>query len=208
MEKRSRSIANVFVLLIYAYIETIICTTLKIADQNLCPRPVRSNSGTQTKFIQECCPDYVKQNGKCQACSAGKFGKDCSQLCLPNSHGVQCKEPCNCINNKICDPVHGCICNTGFTGSNCSNACPPGTYGVNCVEECLCAHDSNCDPVTGDCLCLAGWFGIHCTKECPPETYGVNCKEECFCAGGAKCDHVTGDCLCTAGQFGEYCTKE
>ncbi|CAC5368933.1 unnamed protein product [Mytilus coruscus] len=194
MEKCFRSTAKLVVLLTYAYVETIMCLTMKRTDPNVCPRTVNSLTGTQTKFILECCPDYIYQNGKCQACPEGKFGKDCLQPCLPNYHGVQCKKLCNCTDNKKCDPVHGCFCNTGFTGSNCSNACPSGRYGANCSFECFCAHDAECDPVTGDCLCSAGWFGPHCTKKCPLGTFGMNCSGICDCPDGEKCEIITGNC--------------
>ncbi|CAC5396936.1 MEGF10_11 [Mytilus coruscus] len=208
-EKRYRFIAKNVVFLICVYVDTINCTPLNLTDQNICPRRVaiRSHSVNETQLIIECCPDYVNQNGKCQACPAGKYGKDCSLPCMPNYHGVQCKKLCNCVDYKKCDPVHACVCNTGYTGSECSDACPSGRYGVNCSEECFCEHEAQCDTVTGDCLCSAGWLGDHCTSACPAGTYGVNCKEECFCAHDAECDPVTGGCLCTAGWYGDHCTK-
>ncbi|VDI67829.1 Hypothetical predicted protein [Mytilus galloprovincialis] len=193
MQKRSRSIVKCIGLLAYVFVETIRCTTMKRTDPNVCPRKINLN-GTQVKLIFDCCSDYSYQNGKCQACSSGKFGKDCLQTCISNYHGVQCKQKCNCTDNKRCDPVHGCVCNTGFTGLNCSIACPAGTYGLNCKGECFCANDAECDPVTGDCLCTAGWHGNHCTKECPMGTFGINCSEICNCPDGETCDTVTGNC--------------
>ncbi|CAC5396935.1 MEGF10_11 [Mytilus coruscus] len=125
----------------------------------------RNYSVTEKQLILECCPDYVNQNGKCQACPAGKYGRDCSLPCMPNYHGVQCKKLCNCADYKKCDPVYGCVCDTGYTGSECSNECPSGRYGVNCSEECFCEHEAKCNTVTGDCLCSAGWLGDHCTSD-------------------------------------------
>ncbi|XP_052073176.1 platelet endothelial aggregation receptor 1-like [Mytilus californianus] len=210
MEKRYRFIAKNVVFLIFAYVDTLNCTPLKSTDPNVCPRRVTisSHSVNQTQWIIECCPDFFNQNGKCQACPAGKYGKDCSLSCMPNYYGVQCKTQCNCTDNKKCDPIHGCVCKTGFTGSECSNACTSGTYGVNCSKKCLCEHNAECYPVTGDCLCSAGWFGDHCTKACQSGRYGVNCSEECFCAHDVECDPATGDCFCPAGRFGPHCTKE
>ncbi|CAG2246489.1 unnamed protein product [Mytilus edulis] len=170
MKKRSRSIAKCIGLIAYVFVETIRCTTMKRTDPNVCPRLVNS-TGNQVKLVFDCCPDFSYQNGKCQACPAGKFGRDCLQPCIFNHHGVQCKQTCNCTDNKKCDPIHGCVCDTGYTGSKCSDACPSGTYGVNCKEECFCAHDAECDPVTGDCLCPAG-----------------------SCPDGKTCDTITGNC--------------
>ncbi|CAC5368928.1 unnamed protein product [Mytilus coruscus] len=194
MQKSSRSTAKFVVLLTYAYVEMIRCTTMKKTDPNVCPKIVSSLTGTQTKLILECCPDYFYQNEKCIACPAGKFGKNCLQPCMPNYHGVQCKKVCNCTDNKKCNPVHGCVCETGYTGSNCSNSCQSGKYGVSCSEECFCANNAGCDPVTGGCLCSAGWFGPHCTKECALGTFGKNCSGICDCPEGAKCDIITGIC--------------
>ncbi|CAC5368930.1 MEGF10_11 [Mytilus coruscus] len=210
MEKRYKFIAKNVVFLICVYVDTINCTPLNLTDPNVCPRRVaiRSHSVNETKLIIECCPDYVNQNGKCQACPAGKYWQDCLLPCMSNYHGVQCKKQCNCAYYQICDPVHGCVCNTGYTGSECSNACPSGRYGMNCSEECFCEHEAKCDTVTGDCLCSAGWLGDHCTSACPAGTYGLNCKDECFCAHDAECDPVTGGCLCTARWYGDHCTKD
>ncbi|CAC5396933.1 MEGF10_11 [Mytilus coruscus] len=193
MEKCFRSTAKLVVLLTYAYVETIMCITMKRTDPNVCPRTVNSNTGTQTKLILECCPDYIYQNGKCQACPAGKFGKNyLAAMCLIITGAVQ--KVCNCTDNKKCNPVHGCVCETGYTGSNCSNSCQSGKYGVSCSEECFCANNAGCDPVTGGCLCSAGWFGPHCTKECALGTFGKNCSGICDCPEGAKCGIITGIC--------------
>ncbi|XP_063447865.1 multiple epidermal growth factor-like domains protein 10 [Mytilus trossulus] len=149
---------------IFAYVDRV--RTLKIGDPNVCPKLVNgSNVYTfQKEFDIVCCPDYIYQNGKCEACPPGKFGPDCTLPCLTNYFGVQCTQMCTCTDNRKCDPRYGCVCNEGFIGKQCLDVCPQGSYGLNCTEECFCAQDAECDPVTGDCFCPAGWFGKHCTE--------------------------------------------
>lgn len=181
-------------LFIFAYVGRII--NLKIGDPNVCPKQVKiSNlSVTQKEFDIECCPNYIYQNRKCEACPSGKFGQDCSLPCLTNYYGVQCKHMCNCTGNTTCDPINGCVCFEGFTGKHCTDACSSGRYGVNCGKECFCAQNAKCDPVTGMCLCPAGWFGNHCTKECKSGKFGKDCNETCDCSDEETCDVKTGQC--------------
>ncbi|XP_052074010.1 protein draper-like [Mytilus californianus] len=179
----------------FVYVDRII--TLKIGDPHVCPKPVKiSNpSETQKELDIECCPHYIYQNRKCEACPRGKFGQDCSLSCLRNYYGVQCKQMCSCTGNTKCDPINGCVCYEGYTGKHCIDVCQPGRYGVNCNEECFCAQDAKCDQVTGVCLCPAGWFGVHCTKECPFGKFGKDCNGTCDCSDGVSCDIITGECI-------------
>ncbi|CAG2227486.1 unnamed protein product [Mytilus edulis] len=198
---------HIAILLLPVYVESFI--SMVATGQNVCPQIVirRNSSGNKTQLIFNCCPNYFLRDGKCQECPAGKWGQHCLLECLENYHGVQCKNICNCLDGKKCDPVHGCICDIGFNGPQCSNVCPYGSYGVQCSKECSCANDADCDPVSGVCICHAGWFGNHCTQACSNGTYGTNCTAECMCSKDAKCDHVTGECVCPAGRFGYNCTK-
>ncbi|CAG2244975.1 unnamed protein product [Mytilus edulis] len=107
----------------------------------------------------ECCPDYIYQNRKCEACMPGKYGQGCSETCLPNYYGRQCKNECNCRGNTKCDPIYGCICYAGFTGTHCLDVCNDIYYdynynGVyNCSETCECTKGAICNKQSGICQC-------------------------------------------------------
>ncbi|CAC5396946.1 unnamed protein product [Mytilus coruscus] len=151
MEKCFKSTAELVVLLIYAYVETIICITMKGTDPNVCPRTVNSNTGTQTKLILECCPDYIYQNGKCQ----GYTGFNCSNACPSGKYGLSCSEECFCAHNAECDPVTGgCLCSAGWFGPLCTKECTLGTFGKNCSGICDCPDGSKCEIITGNCISL------------------------------------------------------
>ena len=80
-----------------------------------------------------------------QACPAGRYGQDCSEVC-------------KCQNGGRCDAVSGrCECGAGWRGALCDDPCPPGTHGANCTSECQCQNQGNCHPVTGNCHCPMGW---------------------------------------------------
>lgn len=62
----------------------------------------------------------------------GKYGQECSETCLPNYYGRQCKNECNCTGNAKCDPIYGCICYAGFTGTHCLDGME--IVWINCVN--------------------------------------------------------------------------
>ncbi|CAB1347761.1 unnamed protein product [Coregonus sp. 'balchen'] len=83
-------------------------------------------------------------------CSAGRYGEDCSQLCL-------------CQHGGFCDRVTGqCSCPRGWTGAACELDCGEGHYGEGCTQTCSCQNGGACDRVTGGCSCPPGWTGEHC----------------------------------------------
>ena len=87
----------------------------------------------------------------CEACTSGRFGKNCMQQC-------------DCSGSQ-CNPETGeCVCEAGRLGPNCSRECPRGRSGVGCQQICQCRHNSGCDPVSGECICQPGWFGPTCTQ--------------------------------------------
>ncbi|XP_052074008.1 multiple epidermal growth factor-like domains protein 11 [Mytilus californianus] len=128
-------------------------------------------------MILECCPDYSVQNGTCQACIAGRYGKNCQLPCLPNYHGVQCKQHCNCAYNKKCDPVQGCVFNEGFNeqNANITNECHQKFYNIsynfNCSDTCYCRNDTFCNPRSGVCECSDETLCKNITKKSTPKKH-------------------------------------
>ncbi|CAG2244700.1 unnamed protein product [Mytilus edulis] len=152
METRYRFIANNVLFLFVAFVGTTNCTSLNSTDPNVCPKRVNvGQSVNQTQWIIECCPNFVNQNGKCQACPSGTYGEQCSKECI-------------CANDADCDPVSGdCLCSVGWFGDHCTKVCPTGKFGKNCNGTCACSNVEQCDVQTGKCI------------KCNPEPN----KEEC-----------------------------
>ncbi|VDI67831.1 Hypothetical predicted protein [Mytilus galloprovincialis] len=69
MNKRPRNIAKCIGLLAHVFVETIMCTTMKRTDPNVCHRIVKypvNHTQWQWQLITECCLDFVNKNGNCQ----------------------------------------------------------------------------------------------------------------------------------------------
>ncbi|XP_062616380.1 protein draper-like isoform X4 [Saccostrea cucullata] len=62
-----------------------------------------------------CCSGYYLFDDRCIECF-GAYGENCSKPCAKNSYGYNCKETCNCTENKVCNKYLGCqqscSCNT------------------------------------------------------------------------------------------------
>ncbi|XP_062120992.1 uncharacterized protein LOC133835120 isoform X1 [Drosophila sulfurigaster albostrigata] len=86
------------------------------------------------------------------SCEEGYTGKHCTQRCDHDRWGLDCKNPCQCRNDAVCDNKTGvCHCIAGWAGQFCEQPCPPGTHGVMCRKACECA-ERLCHPQTGECI--------------------------------------------------------
>ncbi|KAH8378416.1 hypothetical protein KR093_011253, partial [Drosophila rubida] len=107
------------------------------------------------------------------SCEEGYTGKHCTQRkwsdtqgqlakliwhfvtfagCDHDRWGLDCKNPCQCRNDAVCDNKTGvCHCIAGWAGQFCEQPCPPGTHGVMCRKACECA-ERLCHPQTGECV--------------------------------------------------------
>ncbi|XP_060031689.1 multiple epidermal growth factor-like domains protein 11 [Erinaceus europaeus] len=172
---------------------------------------------TMYRRRSQCCPGYYERDDFCircgslwtrlwvpltkaggphpVACSGGRFGQDCAQLCT-------------CANNATCSPQDGaCLCAPGWTGEDCSQGCPAAFYGQDCGRVCQCQNGARCDHVSGRCTCRTGFTGRHCEQRCAAGTFGSGCQELCECLNNATCDHVTGTCYCSSGFKGIRCDQ-
>ncbi|EDW11899.2 uncharacterized protein Dmoj_GI12658, isoform A [Drosophila mojavensis] len=85
------------------------------------------------------------------SCEEGYTGKHCTQRCDHDRWGLDCKNPCQCQNDAVCDnKTGGCHCIAGWAGQFCEQPCPVGTHGVMCRKACECP-EKRCHPQTGEC---------------------------------------------------------
>ncbi|XP_036385562.1 tyrosine-protein kinase receptor Tie-2 [Megalops cyprinoides] len=130
-------------------------------------------------------------------CSAGFWGKDCSQTCPPCSNGGVCH-----------DETGECICPPGFKGQTCEIVCGEGRFGRTCKNRCRfgsCRSMVFCLRDPYGCSCASGWWGLNCSEACPQGFYGAGCKLRCECGGRGKCDRFRG-CVCP-GRHGSRCER-
>ncbi|EDW03234.1 GH11128 [Drosophila grimshawi] len=85
-------------------------------------------------------------------CEEGYTGKHCTQRCDHDRWGLDCKNPCKCRNDAVCDNKTGvCHCIAGWSGQFCEQPCPRGTHGVMCRKACECP-EKRCHPQSGECV--------------------------------------------------------
>ncbi|GAB1597853.1 N-acetylglucosamine-1-phosphodiester alpha-N-acetylglucosaminidase-like isoform X1 [Argonauta hians] len=103
------------------------------------------------------CKNDCNGHGKCTEdgclCSKGWMGENCLVRCPQGRYGVNCSKLCLCQHHATCDPSTGtCSCPPGFIGEFCQEGCPFGFYGDQCKHVCICPTACGCDHVTGKCI--------------------------------------------------------
>ncbi|XP_014773319.1 N-acetylglucosamine-1-phosphodiester alpha-N-acetylglucosaminidase isoform X2 [Octopus bimaculoides] len=112
-------------------------------------------SGDQCQTVK--CENDCSEHGKCTEagclCTEGWMGDDCHIPCPHGRYGVNCSQLCLCQHNSTCDLSTGaCTCPPGFVGEFCQEGCPFGFYGDQCKHVCMCPAACGCDHITGRCI--------------------------------------------------------
>ena len=139
------------------------------------------------EFLNPCrngvCENLGEDDYKCENCSLGYEGKNCSQM-VDFCESSPCQNGGKCSNK---DSGYFCMCNEEYTGQNCEEK-----IHYECLNN-KCQHNSKCIPSK------SGSSGYRC--QCLDNYEGHYCEVKIDACKNVQCDYgycVEGRCECDA----------